>query len=829
MGSPWQSEIDAIDATLGKKPPDAPPPPASDAPPGQPDHAAEIAASLANPAQPAPPPQSWSDYLTDVGRNFNTSVQKGFSNIAGLPHVVGQLGDKAMDLFADQRLDLGKLAAGDQQTPGPSAPMVPPGPGWLTRNTPSPEDITAAHFAARNQMFPDQPPAAPYVPQTAAGKIGSEAVQGLIGGAAGGPEGAVARTVAGGGGAAAGAADRLWHPDAPWWEQLLANVAGAGTAAGIVGAGRAGYNAVTGLLSDSAAKANAEARVADQIAKASGQSGGQLASTIEANQQQWTPGTRPDLGNLTESPGVRGMVYADTTRALKQNDPTYQQNTATTAEAQRTAVAGARPDDAAANLKQAQDDLAAATAAIPAGLSKQEAGEQFRANLAEIQSQREAARGPAGAAFDALKTDQTPVDLTGIKDYARTQAAENAGDYGKAYGAALSQLSSATGVTPGTAAFASSARTALNDLASSYGRQGMTAAQKAVLDVRAKLDDYLQTAVPAVGEASAGWKAASKPLDVFDAAPFGKVLAKDQYGRGYVMDNESVVRNFLESPGSSDALDRLHEIFGNPEASSAALQQYIASKVTNADGTINQAALAKIQGTGPGGYGAALMRFPTLQKQFSTAEGAAAAVDQQQNYQKLYNTVESELGTQTQTGQGSNFYSANKFDKFVSQNSDLIDQAYTPEQAKVVRRVNDELQNIAQTVAQGKAPGSPGTAQLLEKAGEHRGAIGAGVGAFAGSVGERLFEHMTGMGVPGLGEALGIAGGAVIGNRQQKVAAIFDQVRRQALTDPEYARSLLIKFDPSGVNAPAAQRALQYVMQRTPFLSAAGQAQPSSP
>ncbi len=70
-----------------------------------------------------------------------------------------------------------------------------------------------------------------------------------------------------------------------------------------------------------------------------------------------------------------------------------------------------------------------------------------------------------------------------------------------------------------------------------------------------------------------------------------------------------------------------------------------------------------------------------------------------------------------------------------------------------------------------------------------------------------------------------MAGGAVIGNRQQKVAAIFDQVRRQALTDPEYARSLLVKFDPSGLNTPAAQRALEYVMKRTPVGAYTGQAQ----
>jgi hypothetical protein len=820
MSSPWDTETDAIGAVLKKPPSDATAPPSAP-PPSGPDHQAEIAASLANPATPSAPPQSWGDWMTDVNRNVGTSIIRGFAGIAGLPNVAARAGDYLGRSAAD-------LPPGyDPAFPAPTAPsgppLTPPDPGFLARHTFSPDELTNQTFGLLGKMEPDKPAPTPYEPTTIPGKLGSAAIQGGIGGLLGGPEGALARVAAGTVGNVAGEGAR--EAGAPGWGQLLASV-GAGLGTNVAGAvGQKAYNATTGLLSDTAAKANAEARTADLIAKAAGQPGSQIAATIAANQPQWTPGTRPDLGNLTESPGVRGMVYADTTRALKQNDPTYQQNAATTAEAQRTAVAGARPDDAAANLKQAQDDLTAATAAIPPGLSKKEAGEQFRSNLADIQNQREAQRGPAGAAFEALKTDTTPVDLTGVKDYARTQAAENAGDYGKAYSAALAQLSSATGQTPGTAAFASSARTALNDLASSYGRQGMNAAQKAVLDVRGKLDDYLQTAVPAVGQASAGWRAASQPLDVFEAAPFGKVLAKDQYGRGYMMDNESVVRNFLESPGSSDALDRLHEIFGSPEAATSALQQYIAGKVTNPDGTINQALLAKIQGTGAGGYGAALMRFPTLQKQFSTVENAAGAVNQQQAYQKLYGTVENELGLQTQTGQGQNFYSPDKFNKFVKQNGDLIDQAYTPEQARVVRRVNDELQNIAQTVAQGKAPGTSGTAQLLEKAGQHQTAVGAGLGAFTGAIGEKLLEHLTGMGIPGLGEALGMAGGAAIGNRQQKVAAIFDQVRRQALTDPEYARSLLVKFDPSGLNAPAAQRALEYVMKRTPVGAYAGQAQ----
>jgi hypothetical protein len=153
MGSPWQSESDAIDATLasdpawgrdlasriwGQTPPAAPPPAA---PPGQPDHAAEIAASLANPAAPPPPPNanyrgSIFPFSRDAQGNLNwtdtgipgvsPSGERGtlrlpFDFTAGVPGAI-------WDAF---RLP-GDVATGQQPTPYSGGPAQPD-PALLAR------------------------------------------------------------------------------------------------------------------------------------------------------------------------------------------------------------------------------------------------------------------------------------------------------------------------------------------------------------------------------------------------------------------------------------------------------------------------------------------------------------------------------------------------------------------------------------------------------------------------------------------------------------------------------------------------------------------------
>jgi hypothetical protein len=114
--------------------------------------------------------------------------------------------------------------------------------------------------------------------------------------------------------------------------------------------------------------------------------------------------------------------------------------------------------------------------------------------------------------------------------------------------------------------------------------------------------------------------------------------------------------------------------------------------------------------------------------------------------------VETQLGTGARDTAGNRVYSADKFGKFVDANGALIDQAYTPAQAGVVRRVNEELQNVAQTISAGKVAGTSGTAQLTPAGGALRGrlthaaagsVLGSALGMFFGPVGERV-GHVIG-------------------------------------------------------------------------------------
>ena len=221
MASPWQSEIDAIGETL-KKPPDTTASSAT-APPvgGQPDHATEIAASLANPASPPPPPtppQTWGQSIGDFGQNMATGILKGVGQLGGLPHTVAQLGDVGMDLFASPRNNLADLAAGQppasSSAPAPT-PMMAPGPGWLTRHTYSPEDINSGIFggiSALNQATGGRP-VAPYQPTTPGGQVFQSGMEQVIPSLLGPAETAGSRLIGGAAGGAAQQAYKIARPD----------------------------------------------------------------------------------------------------------------------------------------------------------------------------------------------------------------------------------------------------------------------------------------------------------------------------------------------------------------------------------------------------------------------------------------------------------------------------------------------------------------------------------------------------------------------------------------------------------------------------------------
>jgi hypothetical protein len=813
--------------------------------------------------------------LTNAAHFTGTAILKGVGNLAGTPHTLATLGDKAIDLFSGPPGDMTGMGAnlhdptlvadrhddtpsgqniavgGAAISPGPGlinagpgsggqtvwmnqeqytnwrknsglpvdvdAPTSigqPPGPGFLTQHTYSPDEVNTGIFTGLSNASQamGRGPRYPYEPTSDAGKVAmaglSNVVPSLVGPA--GIMSTVAREGAGIAGGAGAEAYGLKNPD-DYWGQLGAGLTSAlagGMAPGLI---KGGITSAGSLIRPSMAETAAEPKVANALASAAGVPGSQLAQTIDTNLPLWTPGTKPDLGNVTENTGIRGLVYQDQVAARRADNPVYQNNAMTTNEAQRAAVAGATPSDAAAALKQMADDRDVALGSIPQGLDAQDAGNLFRQNLQTVQDQRRAMRAGGGSMFEALEKSPAQIDLTPISDYATSQAAQNAGVVGDAYKTAAAQFKSGTGITLDTAPFANSVLKGLGDTAAGY--PAGSAQARAVNDVKARLEAHLAdpaTGDPAIGAARDAWAANSRPLDVFDSPPFGQVLATDRFGRGYTMPSDSVTSTFLRGNGSADSLDALNNIFPNRETATRALGDYMAGQVRqnalSSDGTLNVDAMNRTLRP----FQNALIRFPQLSKQFSTAAGAQQALEQQTAYQGLYNKVTTELGTGMQDSAENQMYSPAKYRAFVNQNRDLINKAYTPEQAAVVNRVNDELQNVAQT-AYAKVPGTSGTPQHnLAIAGAHIGG-----GGLTGTVGGFALGHIFGHGE--IGGMIGMQIGGVAGALKLIPKQAFETVRRNALTDPEYARSLLVKYNPSG--DPASVRAMQYIAQRTPALA----------
>ena len=181
-----------------------------------------------------------------------------------------------------------------------------------------------------------------------------------------------------------------------------------------------------------AGEAAAGPAVVGELTSASGMTLADLASTIAQNRGQWT-GTMPTLGDVTGNRGLENMVNNDQAPVRAAGSTVYGENAAATSAAQRAAVAGAAPSPSFA-AQRIQDAIAARDAAvnaIPAGISQQEAGAQFRTNLQASFDQRQAARAAAGGApYQALENSPAQMNLQPSIDYATGLAAQNAGEVG---------------------------------------------------------------------------------------------------------------------------------------------------------------------------------------------------------------------------------------------------------------------------------------------------------------------------------------------------------------------------------------------------------------
>jgi len=736
-----------------------------------------------------PPPQEPSGVANAI-----TGLQSGVGNLIGMPNSFARLAQGLkphLGIAAEGLLGLDVA-------------------GRVERNTPSPEDINSGLYAASGKANEavGLPAPQPYQPQTAEGRMTQDvlgnAVPALVGG--GGLPAATARFLSGAGGTTAADLYGQAHPDSYWGRlaaALTGTLAGGGAASG---ANRIG-GAVASRLNPRGA---ANPIVAGQLSDAAGMPGGDLAATIDQNLPNWTtatPGARPTLGNVTESPGIRSLEATDQGAALSEGDLVYQTNRAATNAAQRAAITGATPDTST-TLAGLIADRDAAVNAIPPGISAQDAGQQFRQQLQSVYDQRTATRAAGGTAFDALATSPARVNMQPVVDYATGQAAQNAGEVGQAYAKAVAQFRSPTGLTLDTAPFANSVLSGLGDLASGYPRGSASA--RAVLDVKGRLEEALGPQVPEIAAARAQWAANSRPLDVFETRPFAQVIATDRFGRSYAMPNDAVAAAFLRGNGSADALDQLHQVFGDPQASTRALQDYIAGQVqrnaVRADGSIDAAAMQRTVAP----YQRALIRFRQLSGQFRTAEGAQAALDQQLAAQQIHQIFRDGLGTVQTDAAGNPMYSPAQFDRAVQQYRPLLAQAYGQDGANTILRVNDQLSSIAQggVAAGGQAAGAAGRS----------GRLGALAGSVMGAALEQMLgSHLGGFAGAYIGSKVGEAAQGMLGTNQRLLAAV-DSLRRQALTDPAFAANLLKTYSPR-LPTSAMRSALQYVIERAPGLA----------
>jgi hypothetical protein len=381
MTSPWsnlQPEQPGADVTL------VPGGAASQPPDQSPSPWATLTAESQPPFTNEPSHETWGQSIGKFGQNMATGVLKGVGQLGGLPHTVAQLGDLGMDLFASPRNNLADLAAG--QPPASSSdsaptPMMAPGPGWLTRHTRSPEEVTMGGtyangegrfpgifpaVSALNQVTGGQP-VAPYEPSTTAGKIFQSGMEQVIPSLLGPPQSAGSRLIGGVTGGEAQKAYEIARPDDTTGQLVTGLLAapltslaatGVGRAAGglaRIAQGRWGSDVNQGLYRTGAAL--------DADARAGGPNALDIAVDMRAAPN--TPLTPLDVGGENLTTGLGGQV-ARTPGPARQLVKTTLDT--------RDEQAGARLNDLADTLipggstyrTQQQLDDAAKTAATPA-------------------------------------------------------------------------------------------------------------------------------------------------------------------------------------------------------------------------------------------------------------------------------------------------------------------------------------------------------------------------------------------------------------------------------------------------------------------------------
>lgn len=791
----------------------------------------------------------WSPPISNtekVTANLMTGLRKAPGVAIGTPNSLGQFGDYLWNHRPGNAQDQAQTAYDIGDTDVKPTPVAP-SPGWITRHTYSPDEITKGAYGAANWMadklgLPAQQP--PYKPETDLGRFAQDVVASAPMAALGPVAGAkglmslAGREVANAAGVGGSEVAAHYMPDSPaaqFGTGLLASVL-APKALGA--AGGAGNYVRTLMGSENLAKKSAASNIlgASGLTREElGQSitdglspGGTWAEFSDPYQENFRR-TYPTTADVTQNTGLQNLTYMDQAAALRDKDLVYRNNKLLTNAAQREAVQNLTPDLTPA-IENANQNMGLFTSNWPTGRTAFETGGTFRQGIQDVYDQRLAAQRAVGHGFDALDASQTKINLQPVMDYATTQAAAQAGEVGQAYTRALDQFKTALGhETLETAPFANSVLKGLGDLQQSYPPG--SAAGVAVGKVKKMAEDLIETQEPAISTARKAYKDISDPLNVFDPehtkGPVANAVATTRFG-GYTTPNEMVVSQFLRSPASTTAFQNLTGVFPDVKAASQSLSDYIGSQVmahaVNPNGTINvdrfggvlkpyEPVLDKLPSIEPG--------WPNLKEHFATVQDTQNGLNRLIGKQKLIDEFTKNLSTAEQDGFGNAVYAANKYNDFMAKNKADITEIYNPKntpsgaaRVDTLNQIGNQLRDMQQT-AMTKVPGQSGTPQALKNGtGNVMGVIfrdALGVAAGAEGLGNMVSNVV---GSIGGGHVLAGAAGLGVAHLVNKRMAVFDQqvkaMTRQALTDPAFAQSLMTNYNPK-LPSSAGKKAMEYV------------------
>jgi hypothetical protein len=433
-----------------------------------------------------------------------------------------------------------------------------------------------------------------------------------------------------------------------------------------------------------------------------------------------------------------------------------------------------------ADLANAETGVKSATTAIGTGDTAANVGAQIRGDLTTRQQALKQARTDTTADLAAARDASTVrVELDPVLQVLNPKLRTAAGAQAAALNGALSDLKMPSGAFRTNADQLAGARQAIGARITAAKQAGDNATAGHLLDVQHALDAQINAAVPEAGQFTDAYRAASRPLDVFepgqsvDAVP--NAVARDNFGNFNGTPLSEIPDSFLRGSATNEKLQQLAQAYGgNKAAAEGALEQHLANvarTAINPDGTLDAAKFAKAMQpyqktlTSNGG-----VWFPGLKQRFANAQVAQSTLD----------TLKAQKGIGDSIASGGlradgNNITASSFNSWLADNKDAITAAQGPQAVARLQQIGNAL----------KAAGQGGTATALEDA------IPAAIGTATGGADFGILGSMIG------GKAVRVA----MSPWTTKYAAAFNAAIENAVRDPAAARALIAKL-PKGNYTP---------------------------